>query len=121
MGVKSGLTEAFVIDAETRTKILKTNSEASEIIKPFLNGRDIRRYAIEPKGNYLIYTYHGVNISSYPAVENHLQSFKELLKKRATKQKWYELQQPQYAYIKHFEGPKNRFPGHCHGTTICFR
>jgi len=76
MGVKSGLTEAFVIDAETRTKILKTNSKASEIIKPFLNGRDIRRYAIEPKGNYLIYTYHGVNISSYPAIENHLQPFK---------------------------------------------
>jgi len=32
------------------------------------------------------------------------------LKKRATKQEWYELQQPQYAYIKHFEGPKIVFP-----------
>ena len=109
-GVVSGLTEAFVIDAETRTNILKANPKAAEIIKPFLNGRDIRRYALEPKDIYLIYTYHGVKISSYPAIENHLKPFKEQLKERATKQGWYELQQPQYAYVKHFESPKIVFP-----------
>lgn len=110
MGIKSGLTEAFLIDAETRNKILKENPKASEIIKPFLNGRDIRRYITEPKDIYLVYTYHNVDISNYPAVENHLKPFKEQLKKRATKQEWYELQQPQYAYVKHFENPKIIFP-----------
>jgi hypothetical protein len=110
MGVKSGLTEAFVIDAETRNKILKENPKAAEIIKPFLNGRDIRRFALEPKNIYLIYTYHGINISDYPAVENHLKPFKEQLKKRATIQEWYELQQPQYAYVKYFECAKIVFP-----------
>jgi hypothetical protein len=110
MGVKSGLTDAFVIDSKTRARILKVNPKATEIIKPFLNGRDIRRYVLEPKGIYLIYTYHGVDISSYPAIENHLNQFKESLKKRVTKQKWYELQQPQYAYVKHFDSPKIVFP-----------
>jgi len=110
MGVKSGLTEAFVIDAETRNKIVEENPKAAEIIKPFLNGRDIRRYVLEPKGVYLIYTYHGVEISEYPAIEIYLRPFKEQLKKRATRQEWYELQQPQYAYVKHFEKPKIVFP-----------
>ena len=49
MGVKSGLTEAFVIDAEKRLEILSENPKANEIIKPFLNGRDVRRYQLESK------------------------------------------------------------------------
>jgi len=110
MGVKSGLTKAFVIDNETRTKIIQSNPDATEIIKPFLNGRDIRRYSLEPKDIFLIYTHHGVEISSYPAVEQYLKPFKDKLKARATRQEWYELQQPQYAYKSFFESPKIVFP-----------
>jgi hypothetical protein len=51
-----------------------------------------------------------VEISEYPAIEIYLRPFKEQLKKRATRQEWYELQQPQYAYVKHFEKPKIVFP-----------
>jgi len=109
-GVVSGLTEAFVVDAETRARIIQENPRSAEIIKPFLNGRDIRRYVLEPKSIYLLYTHHGVRIGDYPAVENHLKPYKEQLKKRATRQEWYELQQPQYAYLKYFEGPKIVFP-----------
>ena len=42
----SGLAEAFVIDATTKRKIVKSNEKAFEIIKPFLNGKNIRRYNI---------------------------------------------------------------------------
>ena len=110
MGVKSGLTDAFVIDAGTRAEIVKENPKAAEIIKPFLNGRDVRRYVLEPKDIYLLYTHRGVRIAEYPAVERHLKPFKEQLKKRATKQEWYELQQSQFAYMKYFESPKIVFP-----------
>jgi hypothetical protein len=110
MGIKSGMTEAFVIDAEIRKKILKINPKAETIIKPFINGRDIRRYALEPKNVFLIYTYHGINISDYPGVETYLKPFKEQLIRRATKQEWYELQQPQYAYENYFSKPKIVFP-----------
>ncbi len=110
MGIKSGLTEAFVIDGKTRVDILTSNPEATEIIKPFLNGRDVRRYDIETPQNYLIYTYHGINIEKYPAVEHHLKQFKEKLEKRATKQKWYELQQPQYKFKGYLDNQKIIFP-----------
>ena len=110
MGIKSGLTKAFVIDENARTDILRSNPEAEVIIKPFLNGRDVRRYCVKPKNAYLIYTYHGVDIKRYPAVEQHLRHFKERLKRRATRQEWYELQQPQLKFKQYLDGPKIIFP-----------
>jgi hypothetical protein len=110
MGIKSGLTEAFVIDERTREEILKHNSGAEEIIKPFLNGRDVRRYYIDYKNIFLIYTYHGVRIDNYPAVERHLKPLKDRLQKRATQQEWYELQQPQYNFARYMDEPKIIFP-----------
>jgi hypothetical protein len=109
-GVVSGLTEAFIIDSQTRNQIVTANPKSHEIIKPFLNGRDVRRYSLEPKNNFLIYTYKGVTISEYPEIEDYLRPFKDRLKKRATRQEWYELQQPQYAYKQFFESPKIVFP-----------
>ena len=109
-GVVSGLTKAFVIDERTRAEIIKTNPEAKEIIKPFLNGRDVRRYRIDRKDTYLIYTYHGIEIAKYPAVEQHLRPFRDHLEKRATKQEWYELQQPQFRFARYMDEPKIIFP-----------
>ncbi len=109
-GVVSGLTEAFVIDAKTAATLLSQNPEASEIIKPLVNGREVRRYQIEYKGLNLIYTYHGVDIKRYPAVEQHLKKYKDALLKRATKQEWYELQQPQLKFARFMAEPKIIFP-----------
>ncbi len=110
MGVKSGLTEAFVIDAAKRAEIIGKNPEAQQIIKPFLNGRDVRRYYIDYKNMFLIYTYHGVRIKNFPAIEAHLRPFKQRLEKRATKQAWYELQQPQLAFAPLMDAEKIIFP-----------
>lgn len=110
MGVKSGLTEAFGIDADTRAAILKRNRQAAEIIKPFLNGRDVRRYYLDPKNIFLIYTYHGVDIEKYPAIKEQLDPFKRQLQDRATRQEWYELQQPQYNFARYMDGAKIIFP-----------
>jgi type I restriction-modification system DNA methylase subunit len=109
-GVVSGLTEAFVIDAPTRNRIVRRNKAAAEILKPFLNGRDVRRYRIEPQDQFLIYTHHGVDIERYPAVEEHLRPFRAQLRQRATRQEWYELQQPQRAFAPYLDGPKIVFP-----------
>jgi hypothetical protein len=99
-----------VIDGITRRKILEKNPECNEIIKPYLNGRDVRRYEIQSPGTYLIYTYHGVSINRYPAIKEHLLPFKSALKKRATKQAWYELQQPQLNFAKSMDNNKIIFP-----------
>ncbi|MCR4315253.1 MAG: Eco57I restriction-modification methylase domain-containing protein [Planctomycetes bacterium] len=110
MGIKSGLTSAFVIDEENRHAILNQNPEASEIIYPFLQGRQIRRFKTEKTHDYLIYTYHGIDMNKYPAVLEHLKPFKKRLEARATKQAWYELQQPQFSYREVLEQPKIVFP-----------
>ena len=109
-GVVSGLTEAFVIDEETRQSIVGSNPDAAEIIKPFVNGRNVRRYFVDYQNRYLLYTFHGVPIGKYPSVEKHLRPFKDALLKRATRQAWYELQQPQLRFAPLLEGPKIIFP-----------
>ncbi|TVR43695.1 MAG: class I SAM-dependent DNA methyltransferase, partial [Bacteroidia bacterium] len=43
-GVLTGLNEAFVIDQPTRDRLIEENPKSVEIIKPFLAGRDIKRY-----------------------------------------------------------------------------
>jgi hypothetical protein len=78
MGVKSGLTEAFVIDAATRDEIIKQNAESAQIIKPLLNGRDVRRYQIEDKTSFDLHASRHQH-QKYPAVEAHLRPFKQRL------------------------------------------
>ncbi|HUY31290.1 MAG TPA: TaqI-like C-terminal specificity domain-containing protein, partial [Pirellulales bacterium] len=110
MGIKSGLTDAFVVSRKQRNAIVKANPKAAEVLRPFLQGRDIRPYWIDQRDEFLIYTYKGIDIDPYPAVLEHLRPFKKQLQKRATKQEWYELQQPQWAYRELMERPKIVFP-----------
>ena len=109
-GVKTGLNEAFVITGERRKAILASNPEAEEIIKPFLFDEDVQRYFVEFQDRWLIYCFHGVEIGRFPAVEEHLRPFRRQLERRATKQKWYELQQPSVALVPVFAAPKIVYP-----------
>ncbi|MBK7438585.1 MAG: hypothetical protein IPI77_17905, partial [Saprospiraceae bacterium] len=43
-GVLTGLNEAFVINEETKDRLIKEDVSSAEVIKPFLAGRDIKRY-----------------------------------------------------------------------------
>jgi len=88
MGVKSGLSEAFVIDDTTRQSLLAANAESAEVIKPFIVGRDVRRYRVDGGDKYLLYMFHGVDQAKYPAVLEHLEPFRAKLEKRATEQAW---------------------------------
>src|SRR5680860_713455 len=110
MGVKSGLSEAFVIDDQTRGALLAENPEAGEIIKPFIVGRDVRRYRVDGGSRHLLYMFHGVDSTRYPSVVDHLRPYREQLERRATKQAWYELQQPQLRFATYIDAPKIVFP-----------
>ncbi len=46
-GIKTGLNEAFVIDAPTRAKLIAEDPESEELIKPWLRGRDIKKWKAE--------------------------------------------------------------------------
>ncbi|MDD4127942.1 MAG: Eco57I restriction-modification methylase domain-containing protein, partial [Methanomicrobium sp.] len=43
-GIKTGLNKAFVIDEETKNRLISEDPKSAEIIKPFLEGKDIKRY-----------------------------------------------------------------------------
>jgi len=53
-GIKTGLNEAFVIDKVTRKHLITEDPKSEELIKPFLVGKDIKRFEPPPKGRYLI-------------------------------------------------------------------
>lgn len=105
-GVVTGLNEAFVIDAQTRESLIHEDKNSADLIKPFLRGRDIGRWTIQPTSAWLIYIPKGTDITRYKAIQRHLKPFKKALEARATKQEWHELQQAQFAYYDAFCGPK---------------
>ncbi len=104
-GVKTGFNRAFILDDDQRGKLC-ADPRSAELIKPFIRGKDIARWAVKPTEAWLIYTHHGVDIKRYSLIEKHLREFKEELEGRATKQEWYELQQPQFRYSLLFAKPK---------------
>lgn len=121
-GIKTGLNEAFVIDEETKNCLIAEDPKSEEVIKPFLAGRDIKRYQPPGSDKYLIFTKRGINIDLYPAIKNHLSQFKERLTpkpkdwngekwkgRKPGPYKWYEIQDT-VAYWKEFEKPKIMLP-----------
>ena len=123
-GIKTGFNEAFVIDKEERDRLIREDPESAEVIKPFLAGRDIKRYSIDFKDRYLIFTRRGINIDAYPAIKKHLTNFKERLEpkpegwtgswngRKPGSYKWYEIQDS-IDYYEEFEKPKIIYPNIC--------
>ncbi len=74
-GIKTGLNEAFVIDRERRDELIAQDAKSAEIIKPFLRGRDVKRWRAGAQDLWLIFTRRGVEIDDYPAVKAHLLAF----------------------------------------------
>ncbi|MEM7069435.1 MAG: DNA methyltransferase [Pseudomonadota bacterium] len=106
-GIKTGLNEAFVIDAATKERLCAEDPKSSYLLKPFLEGKDLKRWRAESRGLWIIYIpKNRINIEDYPAIQDWLIPFKERLEMRATKQEWFELQQAQEAYVPHFEAAK---------------
>ena len=113
-GILTGYNEAFIIDEETKNKLIKEDKKSKEIIKPLLRGRDIKKYNYDFKKLYLICTFPSLNlnISDYPAIEKYLKSFGKRLEqsgetgcRKKTNNKWFETQDAT-AYYKDFEKPK---------------
>jgi hypothetical protein len=109
-GIKTGLNEAFVIDAGTKKTLLKSDPKSAAILKPFLEARDVRQWKVEPRELWLIYSTKGTEIEYYRSIRKHLMRFKRPLQARAANQEWYELQQAQLNYSNSFGLPKIVFP-----------
>ena len=91
-GIETVPTEVFVVDGKIRDKLIAEHAASADILKPFLQGPDIRRWHVEPQDQWLISTHSGIEIKAYPAILKYLEKYKELLSKRGNQQEWYELQ-----------------------------
>ena len=106
-GIKTGLNEAFVIDTPTKEKLCREDPRSAELLKPFLEGKDLKRWRAEPRGLWIIYVPKGrIKIDNFPAIRDWLLPFKDRLEARATEQEWFELQQAQDSCEAHYQGQK---------------
>ena len=138
IGILNGLNEAFVIDEQTKSKIIKEDKKASKIIYPMLRGRDMKKYYPSFSGLYLINTYNGefkeiiengrrvkrrVNqvkvYEDYPSVYEHLLKFKAKAKIRHNQgDHWTNLRN--CAYNNDFLKPKIIYPSITKDLTFLY-
>ena len=127
-GVTTGLNEAFVIDEAKRSELIAADPRSAEVIKPWLRGRDVKRWSPEWAGLYLVFTRRGTDIDGYPAIREHLAQFRRPLRNAAGRlltkgleprggeeyrkpgdYRWFEIQDST-AYYREFEQPKIVWP-----------
>lgn len=134
-GVLTGLNKAFFIDEDTRQRLIAEDPKSAEIIKPLVVGEDIKRYEIDYKNRYLIFTRRGIDIDRYPAIRRHLEQFRERLEPRPPdwdeeeqgkwpgrkpgKYKWYEIQDT-INYYADFAKPKIVYPVIARENTFAY-
>jgi hypothetical protein len=123
-GILTGFNKAFTIDEGVRHKLILEDPKSIELIKPFLIGKDIKRYQpANNDGKYIIFSRYGTKINNYPAILNHLKQFKTELtpkpkdwigeKWKGRKQgnyQWFEIQD-KIDYFEKFDQPKILWPG----------
>jgi type I restriction-modification system DNA methylase subunit len=132
-GIKTGLNEAFVIDEETRNRLIAKDKRSEEIIKPFLAGRDVKRYETPGGNKYLILFPKGFTNSkgdnpkngwkwleeNYKFIAEYLKPFEEKGKKRFDKgDYWWELRACDY--YAEFEKPKIIIPAIVKAASYTF-
>jgi adenine-specific DNA-methyltransferase len=61
-GILTGLTEAFLINTETKERLINEDASSERLIKPFLLGRNIKPYASSVADNWLILIPKGFTI-----------------------------------------------------------
>lgn len=131
-GIKTGLNEAFVIDRVTRERIIAQDPQSSDLIKPFLEGKDLKKWHAQPRDLWLIaipkfWTRQHMGFDpktdiefnqawlwfsqTHKALADYLLPFADKAQKRSDKGEfWWELRA--CAYYEEFEKPKlvyNRF------------
>jgi len=105
-GIKTGLNEAFIIDEETKNKIILEDPKSNELIKPYVSATDIDRYVLQNANSYyFINTYYDLDISKYKGVYNWLLNFDEKLQKRQDKGN-HHFNLRACKYYEKFDSPK---------------
>ena len=136
-GVKIGFNKAFIIDESIRQELIAEDASSSELIKPMLRGRKLRRWKTVSVREHLIVIASSVNrewpwsdaesaaeaerifAKTYPAIYQHLNGYREQLIAREDQGKFYwELRS--CAYYAEFEKPKIIYPYIAKALYACY-
>jgi adenine-specific DNA-methyltransferase len=125
-GIKTGLNEAFVVDRATRDRLIAEDPKSKDILKPFLRGRDVKRWRIEYEDLWLILIESSENKEhpwsgkdddkaekifkkSFPSIHGHFDPMREKLIERCDQGNYFwELRS--CAYYEAFLGSKIVIP-----------
>ena len=126
-GIVTGCNEAFVINESVRQQLIAEDVNSAKIIKPWIRGREIRRWKTLSANEYLIAIASSANRvwpwssvenaleserifeETYPAIYQHLKSYQEQLIDRDDQGTFYwELRS--CTYYAEFEKPKIIYP-----------
>lgn len=109
-GLLTGLNKAFVLDAAEARGLIERNSRNAVLLKPFLTGRNVKRYTEPAVKKYLIAIPRGMSdrergardpeewlVANYPDIARHLAPFeREAAKRRDKGDYWWELRSCRY-------------------------
>jgi hypothetical protein len=121
-GLLTGLNEAFVVDRKIRDFLIREDKSSAEVLKPFLRGRDVKRWHAEFSDQYLIHIESSENrkhewsdkpskqaekifAETYPAIHDWFKPFRAKLIKRDDQGNYFwELRS--CAYSENFQQTK---------------
>jgi hypothetical protein len=125
-GILTGFNEAFVIDEATKKSLIAEDKSSREVLKPYLRGRDVKRWQVEYENLYLIKIESSSNqehawsgkpakeaekifATIYPAIHRRFQEHRtELIKREDQGTYFWELRACKY--WDEFEQPKIFYP-----------
>lgn len=120
-GVKTGLNPAFVIDGQTKKRLCAKDPRSADVLKPFIEGKHLKRWRSEPEDRWLILLPKGWTkarytasddesafrqfANDYPAIAEWLAPFEARARKRTDQGDfWWELRA--CAYYDRFNDSK---------------
>lgn len=100
----------FAIDSAKRAELIDADPRSAEIIKPRTVGRDVKKWSVERRDKWLIYSPWHLDITKYPAVRKHLAQFREALEARPECRdgvyNWWCMARFGAEYVEEFDKPK---------------
>ena len=126
-GMTIGCNDAFIIDKSVRQQLIAEDARSGELIKPSLRGKTLNKWKVESTNEYMIVIASSVNrewpwsdarndseaeqifADTYPAIHQHLNSYRERLIAREDQGKFY-WEFRSCTYYTGFAKPKIIYP-----------
>ena len=109
-GVLTGCNEAFLVDRATKERLCREHPRSAEVLRKYLRGQDVDRWAPEWAGLWMIYAPWDFDIGSFPAIGKHLMEHRDALAARPEVKQdrfpWYAMSRYASDYVALFDTPK---------------